>query len=167
MTEEAYYEDLKPFALTEAQVEALMSAQSECSFCWSTRDGAPLGVIMGYIWRDGKVWLTATSQRQRVPAIRRDPRCAIIVTSTGSSEPPARTVTIKGRCRIRDDAETKAWFYPAMAERIVPTAGPMRDAFCKHLDSPLRVVFEVTPELWITCDAARMMGQSFSELGVG
>ena len=43
---------------------------------------------------------------------------------------------------------------------------PARDAFEKHLDSPLRVVLEVEPTLWLTCDAAQMMAQSFRELGV-
>ena len=36
-----------------------------------------------------------------------------------------------------------------------------------HLDSPLRVVLEVVPGKWLTCDAAKMMGESFAELGVG
>lgn len=167
MSDEPYYEDLKPFALSQADREALLLAQSECTFCWGTKSGAPMGVVMAYVWRDDRMWLTATSQRKRVNALKRDPRCAVIVTSVGSSEPPGRTVTIQGDCRIHDDAAMKAWFYPALAERVVPVAGAMRDAFAKHLDSPLRVVFEVEPKLWVTCDAARMMGKSFAELGVG
>ena len=163
--ETVYYEDLRPFALSEAEREELMLAQGECTFCWGTKDGAPMGVIMGYIWRDGRVWLTATSQRKRISAIRRDPRCAVIVTSVGSSAPPARTVTIKGRCTIREDAETKSWFYPALAARIVPQPGPARDAFVEHLVSPLRVVLEVVPEMWLTCDAAKLKASSFAELG--
>lgn len=167
MSEEIYYEDLKPFALSSADAEALLRAQSECTFCWGTKDGSPMGVIMGYVWHEGRVWLTATSQRKRVPALRRDPRCVVVVTSVGSNQPPGRTVTIKGECRLHDDDETKAWFYPALAERVVPVAGTMRDAFRQHLDSPMRLVFEVEPKLWVTCDAARMMGDSFKKLGVG
>lgn len=167
MSEEIYYEDLRPFALSGADADRLLTSQGECTFCWGTRSGSPMGVIMAYVWRDGRVWLTATSQRKRIAAIRRDPRCAVIVTSMGSSEPPGRTVTLKGVCTIRDDAETKSWFYPALAEKVVPQPGPAREAFCKHLDSPLRVVLEVVPEKWVTCDAARMMAQSFAEIGVG
>jgi hypothetical protein len=166
MSEKAYYEDLKPFALGEADRESLLQAQAECTFCWGTKDGSPMGVIMAYVWKDGRVWLTATSDRKRIPALRRRPGCAVIVTSVGSTEPPGRTVTIKGQCTIHEDAETKAWFYPALAAKVVPTPGPARDAFGKHLDSPMRVVMEVVPEKWITCDAAKMMGASFAELGV-
>lgn len=166
MSEEVYYEDLKPFALGEAETEALLLAQNECTFCWGTKDGSPMGVIMAYVWQDGRVWLTATRQRARIPALRKRPGCAVVVTSIGSTEPAGRTVTIKGKCNIHEDDETKGWFYPALAAKVVPTEGPARDAFCKHLDSPLRVVMEVVPEKWITCDAAKMMGASFAELGV-
>lgn len=161
-----YYEDLSPFQLNEEERDALLRAQTECTFCWTTKDGAPMGVIMGYVWRDGRVWTTATSQRARIKAIRRDPRCAVVVTSTGVPQPPARTVTLKGRCVIHEDAATKRWFYPALAETILQEPGPARDAFIAHLDSPLRVVIEVVPERSISCDAMRMMQESFAEMGV-
>lgn len=164
--DKAYYEDLRPFALSEADRDALLATQTECSFCWGTKDGSPMGVIMGYVWHDGKIWLTATSQRKRIFALRRDPRCAVIVTSLGVNLPPGRTVTVKGTCTIREDAETKSWFYPRLASRVVPHPGSAQEAFRKHLDSPMRVVLEVEPTLWLTCDAAQMMGESFKELGV-
>ena len=167
MSDKTYYEDLTPFALSEEEIEALLKAQGECTFCWGTKDGSPMGVIMGYVWKDGRVWLTATSQRKRIAALRRDPRCAVIVTSMASSEPPARTVTIKGRCVIHEDEETKSWFYPALSEVVVAQPGPARDAFLKHLDSPLRVVLEVIPEKWVSCNALEMMAESFKELNVG
>jgi len=165
--DEIYYEDLSPFALSEPDRESLLDVQRECTLCWETRDGSPMGVIMAYVWKDGRVWLTATSQRKRIGAIRRNPTCAVVVTSVGSPEPPGRTVTIKGPCTIHEDDATKAWFYPALAEKVVPVAGTAREAFCKHLDSPLRVVLEVEPQKWLTCDAAKMMSESFDELVVG
>ena len=161
-----YYEDLSPFRLSEKECEELLRAQSECTFCWTTKDGAPMGVIVGYVWRDGRLWTTATSQRPRIAAVRRDGRCAVVVTSTGAALPPARTVTLKGRCVVHEDEETKRWFYPALAARIVTQPGPARDAFIQHLDSPLRVVIEVIPHKVISCDAMRMMQESFAELGV-
>ena len=39
---------------------------------------------MNYVFRDGRFWLTASSQRARVPAVRRDPRVSIVVSSLGS-----------------------------------------------------------------------------------
>lgn len=166
MAEDVYYEDLSAFTLSDAECEELLSTQGESTFCWSTGDGAPVGVIMAHVWRNGRVWLTATRQRARIKAIRRDPRCAVVVTSTGTKLPPARTVTIRGTCVVHEDAETKAWFYPALAARVVPEPGAAQDAFCTNLDSELRVVIEVIPEKWITCDAQKMMEDSFAALGV-
>lgn len=162
-----YYEDLSPFRLSEEEIDELLGTAAECTFCWSTKDGHPMGVIMGHVWKDGRLWTTATSQRARIKAIRRDPRCAVIVTSTGTNLPPARTATLKGRCVIHEDEETKSWFYPALAKTIVTEPGPQLDAFIDHLNSPLRVVIEVIPEKAITCDAMKMMQDSFTELGVG
>lgn len=163
---EVYYEDLSPFRLKEEECEELLRTAAECVFCWGTKDGAPMGVIMGYVWRDGRLWTTATSQRARIKAIRRDPRCAAVVTSTGTTLPPARTLTLKGRCVIHEDDETKKWFYLALAATIVTEPGPALDAFIEHLDSPLRVILEVIPEKTISCDAMKMMNESFEELGV-
>ena len=52
--DKSYYEDLRPFALSEADRDAVLSVQTECTFCWGTKDGSPMGVIMGYVWHDGK-----------------------------------------------------------------------------------------------------------------
>jgi general stress protein 26 len=164
MASEQYYEDLTAFALSDAEREELLQAQSECGFCWATRDGWPIGVIMAYVWRDGRFWLTATNERKRIRAIERDPRCSIIVSSAGSPVGGARTVTAKGRCTIHADRETKDWYYRALAERLFPEPGPLRDAFMKNLDIPSRVVLEVVPEKYITCDAAKMMAESLEQL---
>jgi nitroimidazol reductase NimA-like FMN-containing flavoprotein (pyridoxamine 5'-phosphate oxidase superfamily) len=108
MASEQYYEDLTAFALSDAEREELLQAQSECGFCWATRDGWPIGVIMAYVWRDGRFWLTATNERKRIRAIERDPRCSIIVSSAGSPVGGARTVTAKGRCTIHADREMRS-----------------------------------------------------------
>jgi hypothetical protein len=152
---EVYYEDLSPFALSEPDRESLLQAAAECTFCWGTRDGSPMGVIMAYVWKDGRVWLTATSQRKRIGAIRRNPTCAIVMTSVGSSEPPGRTVTIKGPCTIHEDDETKAWFYPAFAAKVSPNSRAGQQVFIEQLDTPTRVILEVTPEKWITFDGEK------------
>ena len=161
------YEKVSIYPVDPDVRERLLATQIECVFNWSTRDGWPMGVIMSCMWRDGRMWLTSGAQRHRIAAIRRDARCSVVVTSTGTDVGPGKTVTIKGRCVVHEDDETKAWFYPALAEKVVATPGPAQDAFRKHLDSPLRVVLEVAPQKWLTCDAAKMMGESFAQLGVG
>ena len=78
-----------------------------------------------------------------------------MVTSTGSPLPRNKTVTWKGMCTVHDDRELKDWFYPELAPALYGE-GPRRDAFVEFLDSPRRVVLEVTPTQRIGYDGAKM-----------
>jgi general stress protein 26 len=152
------YEDVSVYALDDDVREHILETQNECSFIWSTKNHSPMGVIMSYVWRDGKFWLTATSQRARIYAIRRDPRVAITVSSVGTDVGPARSISIKGTVNLRDDQATKDWVYPAITKAILGDApAEVHEHFCKNLDSERRLILEVTPEMWVTYDATKMM----------
>jgi nitroimidazol reductase NimA-like FMN-containing flavoprotein (pyridoxamine 5'-phosphate oxidase superfamily) len=156
------YEDVTVYDLEAEAEEELLLAHNECTFIWSNKEGWPVGVIMSYIWRDGKFWLTASGQRARISAVRRDPRVCIVVTSTGSPVPRNRTVTWKGTCVVHDSPEIKEWFYPELAEALQGHNPERRDAFAEFLDSPRRVVLEVTPTQRIGYDGWKM-GKATSE----
>jgi nitroimidazol reductase NimA-like FMN-containing flavoprotein (pyridoxamine 5'-phosphate oxidase superfamily) len=149
------YEDVTVYGLDDDVEAEMLHAQNECTFIWSNKEGWPVGVIMSYVFLDGKFWLTATSQRARISAVRRDPRVCIVVTSTGSKMARNKTVTYKGTCTICDDQATKEWFYPALAAAL--QEDPKRRAvFAKFLDSPRRVVLEVAPTQRIGYDGGKM-----------
>ena len=150
------YEDVTKYDLDAADEEKLLLAHNECTFIWANKEGWPVGVIMSYIWRKGAFWLTASSQRARISAVRRDPRVCIVVTSTGSPLPRNKAVTWKGTCVIHDDQATKDWFYPELAEALQGHDPLRRDAFAQFLDSPRRVILEVTPTQRIGYDGAKM-----------
>ncbi len=156
------YEDVTVYGLDDDDEATLLAAQNECTFIWSNREGWPVGVIMSYVFRDGKFWLTASSQRARISAVRRDPRVCVVVTSTGSSVPRNKTVTYKGTCTIVDDQATKDWFYPALSAAIVRDDEVRREAFASFLDSPRRVVLVVEPTQRIGYDGTKM-GKATSE----
>ena len=149
------YEEVSSFNLSVEDQEELLRSQNECVFIWSTSDGWPVGVVMSYVWRDGKVWLTASSQRPRIAAVRRDNRVSVAISSVGTGRPPA-TITIKGRCEIHDDSATKKWFYPALAAALIPGNEKQQAGFVQMLDSPRRIVMCVTPEHFITFDGRKM-----------
>jgi nitroimidazol reductase NimA-like FMN-containing flavoprotein (pyridoxamine 5'-phosphate oxidase superfamily) len=151
------YEDVTVYGLDTDQEAELVALQNECTFVWTTRDGSPMAVIMSYLEHDGKFWMTASGQRKRVPALRRDGRCAIVISSTGTPLRAGMTVTYKGQCEILEDDETKAWFYPALAERLMSKWGQERvDEFAKMLGSPRRVIMQVTPGLRVGYDGNKM-----------
>ena len=114
------YEDVTVYGLDDSGEAELLAKQTECTFIWSTKDGHPVGVIMNFVFRDGRFWLTASNQRARVPAVRRDPRVSIAVSSHGSEISSRRSLTYKGRCVIHEDEPTKEWFYPALAAAVRP-----------------------------------------------
>jgi general stress protein 26 len=149
------YEKVSIYPLDDDVREKLLSTQIECVFNWGTKDGWPMGVIMSCYWHDGRMWLTAGSNRHRISALRRDPRCSIVVTSTGTALGGGKSATIKGRAIIHDDRETKDWFYPAFASHLNPDPEGA-EKFRKRLDSPLRIVLEVVPEKFITYDGIKM-----------
>ena len=68
----------------------MLAKQTECTFIWSNKEGHPVGVIMNFVFRNGRFWLTASSQRARITAMRRDPRVSIAVSSHGAdvAQPP-------------------------------------------------------------------------------
>lgn len=154
--EEQDYEDVTKYDLDAADEEELLLAHNECTFIWANKEGWPVGVIMSYIWRDGAFWLTASSQRARVSAVRRDPRVCIVVTSTGSPLPRNKAITWKGTCTVHDDQQTKDWFYPEFSEALQGRDPVRRDAFAQFLDSPRRVVLRVEPTQRIGYDGAKM-----------
>lgn len=149
------YEEVAQFTLDPEDCEQLLKTQTECTLIWRMRDGWPIGVVMSYIWRDGKLWMTASSQRPRIAAVRRDDRVSVVVSSAGTPLPP-RTATIRGRCRLYEDEETKRWFYPDLAQALIPGDKVRQERFVKMLDSPRRMVMCVEPEKFITFDSQKM-----------
>jgi nitroimidazol reductase NimA-like FMN-containing flavoprotein (pyridoxamine 5'-phosphate oxidase superfamily) len=150
------YEDVSVYTLDDATELEMLAAQNELTFVWSNKEGWPVGVIMSYVFQNGRFWCTASSQRKRVAAVRRDPRVCVVVTSKGSRLGANKAVTYKGLCTVRADAETKAWFYPALAAAINPDDPERAERFARFLDSPRRVIFEIRPQGRIGYDGAKM-----------
>jgi general stress protein 26 len=157
------YERVSVYNLEGEDREALLNGHAECTFNWSTKDGWPMGVIMSYLWAKDRIWLTAGAHRHRISAVRRDPRVSVIVTSTGTKLGGGKSITVKGRCVVHEDRETKDWFYPAFSMHLHKDE-KIAKGFEEFLDSPLRVVLEVIPEKWITYDGAKMALDSVGKL---
>ncbi|MDZ4827184.1 MAG: pyridoxamine 5'-phosphate oxidase family protein [Actinomycetota bacterium] len=162
MTEDQAYEDLTAYRLDDDDETKLLTLQDECTFMWATKEGWPVGVIMSFLWRDGHFWLTAAEHRARIHAVRRDPRVSVCVTSKGTKLGALKTVTYKGTCAVRDDDETKTWFYPALANHLIPGDADFAAHFARFLDSPGRVILEVTPTKRIDYDGVKMVGASMN-----
>lgn len=156
----ASYEDVTVFALDDERERALLDAQTECTFMWTTDSGAPVGVIMNYLVHDDRFWLTCTRRRKRVAAVEARPRVALAITSRGTDIGVSQAVTYQGVATVHDSADVKAWFYPALAARVRPESEERQRAFVEHLDTDGRVVIEVVPGRRIGFDAENMFKNS-------
>ena len=150
------YEDVSVFTLSNERERALLDAQTECCFMWTTKNGDPVGVIMNFVATDDRFWITCTKRRKRVAAVAARPRVAIAVSSRGTKIGVSQTVTYKGAATIHDDEATKAWFYPALAARVRPESAEQQAAFVHHLATDGRVVIEIVPDARIGFDADEM-----------
>lgn len=154
------YEDVSSFALAEERERKLLATQTECCFMWSTSTGDPVGVIMNFVYDQGRFWLTCTRRRKRVPAVEARPRVAVAVSSRGTDIGISQAVTYKGNATVREDRETLSWMYGALARKVRPDDTAAQEAFVAHLDSPGRVVIEVVPDARIGFDAEAMFAGS-------
>ncbi len=174
MTEKDYvekFEDMSDFTLSDDQEATLLAKQTECTFMWTNAQHEPVGVIMNYVWRQGKFWLTATRSRARVPAIEARPRVAITLSSRGTSIPLCQALTFKGTATVHEDNETKEWFYRELSNALRPNSAEQAAAFVDGLaKTDGRVVIKVVPDMKISFDTEKMFrnspaGLSYSYLG--
>jgi general stress protein 26 len=158
MSEDSY-EDLTACALSEDQEAALLQHVKEGVFMWTNSQGEAFGVVMSFLPKEGKFWMTCAEARKRVPALRRFPRASLCVNSTGSAVGRSKTVTYKGTCVIHKDPAIKEWFYPEFARHLRGDNDTAK-VFQQFLDSPHRVIIEFTPDYKLSFDGEVMMQRS-------
>ncbi len=165
MSDDFNYDDVSSYTLDDTDELALIAAQDECTFMWSTREGWPVGVIMSYVYDSGCFWLSVSSLRVRVQAVQRDPRVAVCLTSKGAGLKAALSLTYKGTCEVLSDRATIDWFLPALARRLRPGSEAAQEAFVRLNDTPARRVLKVTPTQRIGFDGRKMAAATRAAMG--
>ncbi|MCP5179851.1 MAG: hypothetical protein H6993_07345 [Pseudomonadales bacterium] len=155
MTQRDNYSNVKGVDIDPGKRADLYNAQTECVVNWTTRDGWPVGVMHRFVWHDDRFWVTCAPQRVRVRALRERPQSSVIVSSEGTWLGGDLTTTAKTLASVHDDQAIRDWFYPALARRQRKTPEDQAE-FIRRLDTPGRVVIELTPVAWITYDGVRL-----------
>jgi len=160
------YEDLAGMQLDEAELAELVSAGGECIFNWTTVEGFPVGVVVAYVFRDGKFWTTCAARRKRVPALRKRPQSGIVVNRGG------KTASYKGNSIIHaaedaDFVEVKSWFYKALSGTERDPTNTYSRNFEKFLDSPHRVIIETEARLVVGFDTAKFAAHTAAAIAAG
>ena len=138
------------------ELSALLDAQTQCVVSFHDQHGWPRGVVLSYLFTEGRYWLSAVEGRAHVDGLRNDPRMTIVINERGTDSVGRQMIAQRGRAVVHTDRATLEWFYPLFAQRLVPAdPGP----FLQHLDTPNRVVIEVVPEgRAISHDSRRLAG---------
>ena len=127
-TEQVDYEDLTTMRLDDEALQSLVGGGGECIFNWTTTDGFPVGVVVAYVYRDGKFWTTCADRRKRVPALRKRPQSGIVINRNG------KTASYKGDSIVHangdaDFDELKTWFYATLSGVAAAPEDAYRRAF--------------------------------------
>lgn len=152
----ASLEEVSHYPLDDEQCEQLYAMQRLCVVCWSTSDGWPVGVNHRYLWANGKVWVTTSSQRHRVKALRNRPKSCVVISGDGTEMGPERTVTLKTECIVHEDRETIEWFIAEFARSLNPDDPEAQKGTIAMMDTPRRVVLELTPVKKISYDGMKL-----------
>lgn len=153
-TEQVDYEDLTTMRLDDEALQSLVGGGGECIFNWTTTDGFPVGVVVAYVYRDGKFWTTCADRRKRVPALHKRPQSGIVINRNG------KTASYKGDSIVHANGdagfdELKTWFYATLSGVAAAPEDAYRRAFAKFLDSPHRVIIETDARLVVAFDTMK------------
>lgn len=133
--------------LQEARKAALATVDS---------DGFPHVVAMGFLAKDGAIYMTSYAKAQKVLNIRRNPRVGVMIEA-GERYADFRGVMIRGHCEIIED--------PAQVDMVIRESGrkgtrsgvpPQEGAISS---APKRVVLKVTPEKIASWDHSKLGGK--------
>ena len=160
------YEDLTTMQLDATALDELVRAGGECIFNWTNAEGYPVGVVVAYVWRDGKFWTTCAARRKRVPALRTRPQSGIVINRNG------KTASYKGDSIVHAAGdpgfdELKAWFYPVLSGVATAPDDEYRKAFNKFLDSPHRVIIETEARLVVAFDTVKFAAFTAEAIAAG
>ncbi len=160
------YEDLTTMQLDHDAEVALVSGGGECIFNWTNKEGYPVGVVVAYVYRDGKFWTTCAARRKRVPALKVRPQSGIVINRNG------KTASYKGDSTVHAAGdpgfdELKGWFYPALSGLDIAPDDAYRKSFTKFLDSPHRVIVETDPTLVVAFDTVKFGAFTMEAMAAG
>ena len=141
------YEDLTSMQLDAEALAALVEPGGECIFNWTNSQGYPVGVVVAYVWRDGKFWTTCANRGGKTASYKGDS----IVHANGDP----------------GFDELKSWFYDTLSGVASSPDDTYRQAFRKFLDSPHRVIIETEANLVVAFDTVKFASFTNEAINAG
>lgn len=139
----------RQFEMTREQMFNIIDEAHTCVFVRHTKDGRPVGFVVGGAAVDGEIYTVTNVLRLAIPAIKADPRCSVVFDVPGVG-----SVTIIGRAEVVEDHDViRKWFeYMSTKASLVKAGSFTPEEWMERAYTPNRRLFHIIPEQWIGSD---------------
>ena len=142
--------------LSPEEQAAFLQTARKAALATVDKDGFPHVVAMGFLAKEGAIYMTSYAKAQKVLNVRRNPKVGVMI-ETGERYAEFRGVLIRGHCEIIED--------PAQVDMVIRESGkkqtrsgvPPQEAAVAS--APKRVVLKVTPEKIASWDHTKLGGR--------
>ena len=141
--------------LTPEEQAAFLQTTRKASLATIDQDGFPHVVAMGFVAKDGAIYMTSYAKAQKVLNIRRNPQVGVMI-ETGNHYAEYRGVMIRGRCAILEETSEVAAIMQMSMAKEGEGSTPQGDALSR---APKRVGLKITPEKIATWDHTKLGGK--------
>jgi PPOX class probable F420-dependent enzyme len=143
--------------LTPEEQAAFLQQPHKAALSTLDKDGFPHVVAMGFLAKDGAIYMTSYARAQKVLNIRRNPKVGLMIEA-GQNYAEYQGVIIRGQCEIIEEPEqVQAIMQAMLAKQAGPAADqPPREALAS---APKRAVLKVTPEKISSWDHTKLGGK--------
>jgi PPOX class probable F420-dependent enzyme len=141
--------------LTPEEQVAFLQEGHKAALATLDKDGFPHVVAMGFLARDGVIYMTSYGKAQKVLNIRRNPKVGVMVEA-GKNYGDFRGLMIRGRCEIIEDPAQVAATIKTLQEQQSGRSEAPREAI---LSAPKRVILKITPEKVASWDHTKLGGK--------
>jgi len=141
--------------LTPEEQAAFLQEGHKAALATLDKDGFPHVVAMGFMEKEGVIYMTSYGKAQKVLNIRRNPKVGIMI-ETGKNYGDFRGLMIRGHCEIIEDPALVAETIRTLQEAQSGKSEAPREAI---LSAPKRVILKITPEKVASWDHTKLGGK--------
>ena len=128
--------------LTPAEQAAFLQEGHKVALATLDKDGFPHVVAIGFLAKDGAIYMTSYAKAQKVVNIKRNPKVGLMI-ETGKNYGDFRGLMIRGHCDIIEDSALVAGIIQELQEKQSGKTQTPREAVAS---APKRVILKITPK---------------------
>jgi PPOX class probable F420-dependent enzyme len=141
--------------LTPEEQAAFLQEGHKAALATLDKDGFPHVVAMGFLAKEGVIYMTSYGKAQKVVNIRRNPKVGLMIDA-GKNYNDFRGLMIRGHCEIIEDPALVATTIRELQATQSGRSETPREAI---LSAPKRVILKITPEKIASWDHTKLGGK--------